>query len=116
MTLRCPFQLPFHGVFKASLCLQSFFVLCFGKGLMTYLPPSLAVHDPADCGCRLPGWIHSTGSGNGGAGIGHAETQLTRLWSDKNSLAAEEARRRLQQVLETYTDVTRFPWYILFHN
>jgi len=96
--------------------------------------------------CRLPGWKRADGGGSGGAGIEHAEQLLTRLWTDRNSMAAKEAKRRLEQahpgpmtsitlpingrtllsmmydirqaisalwlvqVLECYTDVTRFPW------
>lgn len=60
-------------------------------------------------GFRLPGWKHAAGGGNGGAGIGQAEKLLSRLWTDRNSMAAKDAKRRLEQVLETYTDVTRFP-------
>ena len=59
--------------------------------------------------CRLPGWSRSEHR-NGGGAIGQAERQLSSLWRKRDGLAQEEARKRLEQVLETYTDVTRFPW------
>ena len=57
---------------------------------------------------RLPGWSRGEHR-NGGGAIGQAEHQLSSLWRKRESLAQEEARKRLEQVLETYTDVTRFP-------
>ncbi|KAK9820289.1 hypothetical protein WJX72_008631 [[Myrmecia] bisecta] len=42
-------------------------------------------------------------------GIDAAERQLGQLWRMRGKLKREAARMRLAQVLETYTDVTRFP-------
>lgn len=42
------------------------------------------------------------------AGIDAAESELGELWRLRKGLAQEEACLRLSQVLETYTDVTRF--------
>lgn len=43
-----------------------------------------------------------------GAGIDAAESELGELWRLRRGLAEDEACLRLNQVLETYTDVTRF--------
>ena len=43
-----------------------------------------------------------------GAGIDAAENELGELWRLRRGLAEDQACLRLHQVLETYTDVTRF--------
>jgi len=43
-----------------------------------------------------------------GAGIDAAENELWELWRLRRGLAEDQACLRLHQVLETYTDVTRF--------
>lgn len=43
------------------------------------------------------------------AGSGAAEDELGELWQLRRGLAEDQACLRLHQVLETYTDVTRFP-------
>lgn len=58
---------------------------------------------------RLPGRRQAEGV-TGSGGIGLAERQLRSLWKYKGRLEQQEARKRLEHVLETYTDVTRFPW------
>ena len=40
-----------------------------------------------------------------------AEQQLDDMLQDRQVLDADQARLRLFQVLETYTDITRFPRY-----
>ena len=60
--------------------------------------------------CRLPWWVQS----GGGAVINVLNSVHRRLpqpWGEKHTVEFDLARRRLEQVLETYTDVTRFPWY-----
>lgn len=42
------------------------------------------------------------------AGIDAAENELGELWRLRRGLAEDQACLRLHQVLETYTDVTRF--------
>ena len=42
------------------------------------------------------------------AGIDAAEDELGELWRLRRGLAEDQACLRLHQVLETYTDVTRF--------
>lgn len=42
------------------------------------------------------------------AGIDAAEDELGELWRLRQGLAEDQACLRLHQVLETYTDVTRF--------
>ena len=41
-------------------------------------------------------------------GIDAAEDELGELWRLRRGLAEDQACLRLHQVLETYTDVTRF--------
>lgn len=43
------------------------------------------------------------------AGIDAAEDEVGELWQLRRGLAEDQACLRLHQVLETYTDVTRFP-------
>ena len=43
-----------------------------------------------------------------GAGIDAVENELGELWHLRRGLAEDQACLRLHQVLETYTDVTRF--------
>ena len=47
-----------------------------------------------------------------GFGIDVAERLLGELRRDDHALEKEAARLRLEQVLETYTDITRFPQYV----
>lgn len=48
------------------------------------------------------------GSGRKNSGIDAAENELWELWRLRRGLAEDQACLRLHQVLETYTDVTRF--------
>ena len=51
-----------------------------------------------------------------GFGIDTAERLLRDLGKDTHTLERAAARLRLEQVLETYTDVTRFPVYVPCNN